>query len=407
MTFDVQPHETHGEGTDAPSWQKELLESFTSVDELETAGILTTEEAAGARASGERFRVRVPRYYAQLMDRSPEGRAHCPIRAQALPGLGEQDPPLPDWARRLSVRAFGRAEPWLDDAIGDLAKLAAPRLTHRYGNRAIVHLSSLCALYCRFCFRKSHLNDDERTLYDGSLEPALEYVGSHDEITEVILTGGDPLSLPDRWLERFLGRLGQLKHIRHVRLHSRMAATMPSRLTPELAQILANVPFQVALVSHFNHARELTRMSLSRLESFRKQGIALYNQSVLLRAVNDQAETLRELFQGLYNHGVRPFYLHHPDWTPGTFSFRLPIERGQQIMDELAGTLSGPALPHYVLDIPGGQGKVALTGQAVACLERKSGDGLGGALYRVTPPRTRSSGREPILYAELWKLAAE
>ncbi|MBI3543809.1 MAG: KamA family radical SAM protein [Deltaproteobacteria bacterium] len=392
MALEVAQHE---------SWQQDLLESYSSVEELERAGLLSDRDAERLRALGARFRVRVPRYYAALMDRSAEGRERCPIRAQAIPSLGEQDPLLPEWARRWSARAFGRETPWIDDAIGDLARLAAPRLTHRYGNRAIVHVSSLCAMYCRFCFRKSHLNDAERTLYDGSLDPALEYVAAHPEIRELILTGGDPISLPDAWLARFLARVETIHHVRHVRVHSRMAATLPSRLTPELARALSGRRFVVSLVSHFNHPREWTPEARRGLRRLREAGVPLYNQSVLLRGVNDHADTLASLFQALYEDGVAPFYLHHPDWTPGTFAYRAPVARGLELMRELRGRLSGPALPEYVLDTPGGLGKVALT--SATKLDERVEDGLGGALYELTPSNTRDQASGPRLYAEFWK----
>ena len=386
------------------SWSAQLLSSFTSVEELAQASLITSDEALTLGRLGERFRVRVPRYYAGLMNNSVEGRASCPIRKQALPALGEEDPVLPPWAQEWSRRAFGRREPWTNDAIGDVAKLAAPRLTHRYGNRAILHLSSLCALYCRFCFRKSHLNDSERTLYDGSLDPALAYLSEHTEIREVILTGGDPLSLPDAWLARFLDRLEKISHLKHVRLHSRMGATLPARLTPELAVLLSDRSYVVSLVSHFNHPKELTEFALERLAGLRRRGIPLYNQSVLLRGVNDDDEVLYTLFQALFENGVMPFYLHQADWTPGTFDFRLPIARGQALMTQLAGRLSGPALPHYVLDIPEGGGKISLTGRGVRLIDERSDGKIGGALFEVITPQTRNDANVPQLYAEFWKV---
>jgi lysine 2,3-aminomutase len=361
---------------------------------------VTREESSRLRGIGERFRVRVPRYYAALIN-SAEGE-RCPIRLQAIPALGEEDPALPEWAREWSSRAYGRPTPWHADPIGDLERLEAPRLTHRYENRAILHLSSACALYCRFCFRKSHLNDSERALYAGSLEPALEYLAAHPGIRELILTGGDPLSVPDAWLGRLLDRLEGLSSLTHVRIHSRMPVTLPSRLTAGLAAILSGRRFVVSLVAHFNHPRELTREASRAAARLRAAGVPLYNQSVLLSGVNDDAATLAELFQGLYERGVAPFYLHHPDWTPGTFQFRVSIERGRALMRALSGRVSGPALPRYVLDIPGGFGKTELIGDAARLLETKSDGNLAGALYEVTPPNTRSA-KDRRLYLELWK----
>jgi lysine 2,3-aminomutase len=384
------------------SWQAELANSYADLDSLARDGLVTQDEALKLHAIGHAYQVRIPKYYAALMGGAP----NCPIRMQALPSLNEVDPVLPDWAKEWSIAAFGRPTPWTADAIGDVAKLAAPRLTHRYGNRAILHLSSLCAMYCRFCFRKEHLNAEQKTLYEGSLEPAFEYLRTTPQIREVILTGGDPLSIPDRRLESLLAKLDEIAHLKHVRIHSRMAVTLPSRLTTELGKVLTSRRVQVALVSHFNHPKELTTFARERLEAFSRQGVVLYNQSVLLRGINDDAEILGTLFQELYESGVKPFYLHHPDWTPGTFHFRSSIEKGQALMDELAGKLSGPSMPHYVLDTPGGIGKVQLTSGRVKRVQEKFENDFGGALYEIKPPQTRE-GLKPIdhyyLYAEFWK----
>jgi lysine 2,3-aminomutase len=386
------------------SWQTELLNSHTSIKSLLNDGLITNEQATSLESIGSRFRVRIPRYYAALIDRNDP---HCVIRKQAIPETSENDPILPEWAQIWSTRAYGRAVPWTNDPIGDLDLLAAPRLTHRYGNRALIHMSSLCALYCRFCFRKSHLNDSERLLYDGSLEPALEYLRTHTEVKELILTGGDPLSLPDVWLEKFFTKLESIAHLRTVRIHSRMAVTMPSRLTERLGELLGSSSLHIALVSHFNHPRELTAFARERLNLMRHHGVTLYNQNVLLRGVNDSVETLEALYQGLYEQGVTPFYLHHPDWTPGTFHFRHSIETGRELVRKLSGRLSGPAMPQYVLDIPGGLGKVPLLDENRIQLRENYSDGtIEGALYEVRPPHTLAEKTEtPTYYAEFWNHA--
>lgn len=398
-------------------WPEELLSAYSSVEDLLFAGLISDAEATQLRSIGERFRVRIPRYYAALFDGTPG----CPIRLQAIPSLTEVDPTTqhwPEWAKRWSRLAFNREQPWVNDAIGDISKLAAPRLTHRYGNRAILHVSSSCAMYCRFCFRKTHLNAAERTLYEGSLESAFSYLSSTPEIHELILTGGDPLSMTDRWISNFLDRLDGISHLTHVRIHTKMPCTLPSRITDELASALSNRRFRVALVAHFNHPRELTSSARQSLARLTRAGITLYAQSVLLRGINDDVQTLELLFQTLYENGVTPFYLHHPDHTPGTFQFRLSIERGRQLVRDLSGLLSGPALPHYVLDLPGGDGKVPLLDtQRVQLTRQRIEHGISGSLYQIIPPQTRehfaTAGTasveptgglrtEPLYYAEFW-----
>jgi lysine 2,3-aminomutase len=381
-------------------WTQDLAQSYSSVDQLSQAGLITPGEANRLSNLGDRFKVRITPYYAGLMSAS----ADCPIRRQAIPDLGEEDPELPEWARAWSQKIYGRPAPWHADAIGDLEKLAAPRLTHRYGNRAILHLSSLCAVYCRFCFRKAHLNEKERALYDGSLDPAFEYLERNPEIRELILTGGDPLSLTNPALERVIARAAAIPHLRVLRIHSRMAVTLPSRLTPELGELLARArgSLSVHLVSHFNHPREWTPEARRGLGALRSSGISLFNQNVLLAGINDSVECLTELYQGLYEEGVTPFYLHHADWTPGTFQFRVSIERGQEIARGLRGRLPGPALPHYVLDIPQGYGKTSLLDASVRKVEAFRDDGrVHGAVYEVLAPKTRSEAPAP-LYLDLY-----
>ncbi len=393
-------------------WKQELLHSYTSVSDLLRNHLVSDSEAQKLENIGEKFRVRITPYYAKIMSKSPE----CPIRKQAIPHLGEEDPQLPEWASQLSQEIYGRPTPWHHDAIGDIRNLAAPRLTHRYENRAILHLSSLCAVYCRFCFRKSHLNDDERTLYEGTLDPALRYLKGAEKIHELILTGGDPLSVTDAALKSLFERINQIPHIRTVRIHSRMTVTLPSRFTSSLLEILGqNWNFHINLVSHFNHPNELTLEAKLGLRRLNRIGITLLNQSVLLRGINNSVECLHDLFQTLYETGVIPYYLHHPDWTPGTFDFRLGIEEGQKLMTQLRGLLSGPALPQYILDIPQGYGKISLLDANVKKLKSfpmarplsqrnhtSHIDHLQGAVYEIITPATRAGGRNTHLYLDLF-----
>jgi lysine 2,3-aminomutase len=387
-------------------WRQEFLNSYSSVADLIKNRLVSSQEAVQLNSLGERFKVRITPYYANLM----EPRVDCPIRLQAIPHLGEEDPVLPQSFQDISQRIYQRSSPWHGDAIGDVKNLAVPRLTHRYENRAILHLSSICAVYCRFCFRKSHLNDDEKTLYEGSLDEAIEYIGSHTEIRELILTGGDPLSSTDSVIRRLFERVSSIEHIRMLRIHSRMAVTLPSRFTPALLDLFRkDWNFSLTLVSHFNHPQEITYEARTALKNLRKTGITLLNQSVLLKGVNSDFECLKTLFQTLYENGVIPFYLHHPDWTPGTFHFRISIDEGRKLYAQLKGHLSGPALPHYILDIPQGYGKIALSDPSLAKKIQSlvpdslhSNSKIGGAIYELTPPTIRKPQNQPILYLDLY-----
>ncbi len=389
-------------------WKAELLHSLSSVEDLVRAGLLTSVEASRLERPSAQYKIRITPYYASLIENRPD----CPIRQQALPSLSEEDPLLPSWAMEQSQILYQRPHPWHGDAIGDLRNLAAPRLTHRYSNRAILHLSSMCAVYCRFCFRKSHLNDEDRTLYDGSLDASLDYLRSTPTIRELILTGGDPLSLPDAALRKLFMKIAEIPHIRILRIHSRMCVTLPSRCTQGLAELMSeDWPFGITLVSHFNHPKEITPLAIEGLRRMKKAGVTLLNQAVLLEGVNTSQECLVELFQKLYELGVLPFYLHYPDWTPGTFHFRPSIEKAIRLVQGLRGRLSGPALPDLILDIPQGYGKVSLLGTHVRKIRdftptsENSDSRIGGALYQLVASSTRAEKTSSLLYLDLFQVA--
>ncbi|MGE4233287.1 MAG: KamA family radical SAM protein [Bacteriovoracia bacterium] len=392
---------------DQKNWQKELLNSYTTVEDLVQAGWIRLSDAKELKILATRFRIRIPRYYASLFGKATGKLQDCPIVRQAIPQVSESDPVLPGWAQNWSLLAFERKTPWTADAIGDVAKLEAPKITHRYENRAIFHVTSVCALYCRFCFRKEHINDSEKTLYDGSTQESLAYLKKHPEISELILTGGDPLSMNDTWVNRFFDNLSTVSSIRTVRIHTRMPVTLPHRMTHTLLETLQKKRqqhgIQINIVSHFNHPIELTDFAAAKIKKFIDGGIPFFNQSVLLHGVNDQSDLLAELFQKLYSLGASSFYLHHPDLTPGTFSFRTSIKEGQKIYSELAGKVSGPALPHYVLEMPFALGKTSLS-QPLRVIDEKKADGFIGALYEFTVPHTRSRNTQKrALYFDLVK----
>ncbi len=371
-------------------WKRELLNSLTNVQDLADHRLISKDEAGRVESISQEFKIRITPYYAQLIENSPD----CPIRKQAIPHLSERDPFLPEWATEWSRKIYNRPEPWHPDPIGDLQLQVAPRLTHRYGQRAILHLSSMCAVYCRFCFRKSHLNDENRTLYEGGLQPAFDYLREHPEISELILTGGDPLSLNDLMLEKIFHQIEALPGIQMLRIHSRMAVTLPSRFTENLIKILnQGWRFNITIVSHFNHPKELTEIARKKLRMLRRAGVTLLNQTVLMRGVNASVTTLQLLFQTLYENGCIPYYLHHPDWTPGTFHFRVSVQEGRNLIQNLRGLVSGPALPEYVLDIPQGLGKASLMSNDIEKIDGFKSNEFTGAIYELTPPSTRNSNR--------------
>jgi lysine 2,3-aminomutase len=212
-------------------------------------------------------------------------------------------------------------------------------------------------MFSRYCFRKVRLNDEEPVGLRHDLPSAIQYLREHSEVREVILSGGDPLVLSDRRLDEVLTAVRSVPSVRALRIHTRTPATLPARVTPELAAMLARHR-PLTVVTHYNHPKELTNQAERAIEALLRQGIPVLNQSVLLRGVNDSDETLLALLRGLSERMVRPYYLHHPDLTVGTQHLRVSLDRGLALARALRGRLPGHAIPTYVLDIPGGLGKV-------------------------------------------------
>ncbi|SOC17567.1 L-lysine 2,3-aminomutase [Rhodobacter sp. JA431] len=246
------------------------------------------------------------------------------------------------------------------DPIGDSTHAPVPGLTHRYPDRAILHITKTCDVYCRFCFRRETVGETG-PLPEADLAKALDYIATTPALREIILTGGDPLTLSPRRLEAVLVRLSAIPHITTIRLHTRVPVVAPERITSDLAQLLHAQRPAVWIVVHTNHAQELTAPARTALARLVDAGVPLLSQSVLLRGVNDTREALLNLFRALQDLRVKPYYLHHCDLAPGTSHFRTTIAEGRALIASLRGHLSGAALPSYVLDIPGGFGKVPIT----------------------------------------------
>lgn len=325
----------------SPANVSELPRTLRSVRALAEAGLVPHDAALDA--VGERYAVAVtPTLAGKIIPAEPDD----PIARQFLPD-----------ARELEVQPQELADP-----IGDEAHSPVPGIVHRYPDRVLLKLVGVCAVYCRFCFRREMVGPGaEANLSEEALDDALAYVAGHPEIWEVVITGGDPFMASPRRLAGVMARLAAISHVKIVRFHTRVPVAAPERVTSALVEVLRVPGLTTYVAVHANHARELdgpVRAALARLAD---AGIALVGQSVLLKGVNDDAETLTALFRALVEARVKPYYLHHPDLAPGTAHFRLPVERGQELMRALRGRVSGLALPTYVLDIPGGHGKVPIS----------------------------------------------
>lgn len=316
------------------SWQEQLRDSITDPAQLAARFGL---DPASLREVAARYPLRITPYYLNLIE-APDD----PIWRQCVP-----DP------RELDAAGLP-ADPLAEERLAPV-----PGLVHRYPDRALLLACGECAVYCRFCTRKRQVGCGAMAAAGSRLEAALAYIATTPTIREVILSGGDPLLLPDAALDDLLGRLRAIPHVRTLRIHSRVPATLPQRITPQLCSVLRRY-HPLWLNTHFNHPRELAPEAADACALLADAGIPLGNQTVLLVGVNDAAPVLAELCTGLIELRVRPYYLHHLDLTAGTAHFRTAVEAGLALVEELRGTVPGLAIPQYVIDTPGGRGKVPL-----------------------------------------------
>ncbi len=305
---------------------------------LVEAGLVMPEAAVEIAAVEARYAVAVTPAMRAAIERSDD-----PIGLQFVPDVAE-----------LVTAAHELADPIGDDALSPVKGIV-----HRYPDRALLKPLLVCPVYCRFCFRREHVGPDGGLLSEAELAEALDWVAAHPAIREVILTGGDPLMLSPRRLGGILRALAAIPHVELLRIHSRVPLVDPARVTDELlAAMTTRTPLW--LVQHANHAREFSDAGRAALRRIHGAGVPLLGQSVLLRGVNNTAEALEGLFRAMLGARVKPYYLHQLDPAPGTARFHVPIEEGQRLLAALRGRVSGLAWPTYVLDIPGGHGKVPI-----------------------------------------------
>jgi lysine 2,3-aminomutase len=275
----------------------------------------------------------------------------------AMIDAGDPDDPI---ARQFVPRPEElRTEPGESaDPIGDHAHSPVPGIVHRYPDRVLFKLVHVCAVYCRFCFRREMVGPGKATaLSDANYRGALEYIRAHPEVWEVILTGGDPLMLSPRRLTEVMADLAGIDHVKIIRIHTRVPVADPARISGEMIAALRVEGAVTWVALHANHARELTAAARAACAAMVDAGIPMVSQSVLLRGVNDNAAALEALMRAFVECRIKPYYLHHGDLAPGTAHLRTTLERGQQLMRDLRGRVSGLCQPDYVLDIPGGHGK--------------------------------------------------
>jgi lysine 2,3-aminomutase len=332
--------------------------------------LVAPERREELRRVADKFAVAVTDEMAALID---PGDPADPIAAQFVPSVAE----------------LGSAPDDQPDPIGDARWSPLPGIVHRYPDRVLLKPILICPVYCRFCFRREQVGKGDGILAAAALDRAFAYIEEHPEIWEVIVTGGDPFMLSPRRIAAIVRRLEAIAHVAVIRWHTRVPVAAPRRVGAALVAALAGDK-AVYVVIHANHPRELTPAMREAVTRLVRAGIPVLSQSVLLRGVNDDPAVLEALLRGLVAMRVKPYYLHHPDLAPGTGHFRLGIEEGQRIVRALRGRVSGLCQPTYVLDIPGGYGKVPVAASAAVPGERSGcwviEDPAGGKHVYPPPP---------------------
>ncbi len=315
-------------------WEKSLAGSITCLDELAEHFKIDLSEG---RDAADRFPMRITPYYLTLVEKAGD-----PIWLQCVPD-------------RRELENDGQ----VSDPLNEEGLSPVQGLIHRYPDRVVFLVSSRCAVYCRFCMRKRRVGCSQSNMTDKDADAALDYIAGTPSIRDVILSGGDPLLLADDELENMLARLSKIPHVEIIRIGSRVPVTLPERINARLCRMLKRF-HPLYINTHFNHPREITEMSARACARIADAGIPLGNQTVLLKGVNDDPDVMKNLMQKLLSIRVRPYYIHQMDLVKGTGHFRTPVEQGIRIMAGLRGYTSGMATPYYVIDAPGGKGKVPI-----------------------------------------------
>jgi len=350
-------------------WRWQFRNRITSLDRLATRLPFPARERATRRAVLREFRMGITPYYLSLID--PDD-PDDPVARQVVPVAEEQS----------DVSAG------LDDPLGEETFSPVPGITHRYPDRCLMVLSNSCAIYCRYCTRKRIMAED--AVFDLHLDRMVEYIAGTPAIRDVVVSGGDPLSFATDKLDRILGRLRAIPHVEIIRIGSRVPVALPMRVDQELARMLArHHPLWVNV--HFNHPHEVTPDAARACDRLSREGIPLNNQTVLLRGVNDDETTLRALCHGLMLMRVRPYYLYHCDPVRGADHFRTTVARGVELIEALRGHTSGLAIPQFVVDAPGGGGKIPVNPQYLLSYDH------GRAILRNHQGRTYETQDPPDL----------
>jgi len=319
-------------------WKWQISHRITSVEALSKYLKLSEKEKEDISKCLENFRMAITPYYLSLINLNDK---NDPVRHQAVPSIEETYHCANDLA----------------DPLNEEGDSPVPHIVHRYPDRVLFLVTLKCSMYCRHCTRRRAVGEEDRMITEKDFRCALDYIRSHIEIRDVLISGGDPLVMSDARLEHIVSALREIPHVDIIRIGTRVPVVMPMRITPELVNMLKKYQ-PIWINTHFNHPREITKESERACAAIVDAGIPLGNQSVLLRGINDDAETMKRLLTKLVHMRVRPYYLYQCDLSEGIGHFRTRVETGIDIIHKLTGNISGYAVPKYVIDAPGGGGKI-------------------------------------------------
>ncbi|WP_297418172.1 lysine 2,3-aminomutase [Clostridium sp.] len=325
------------------SWKWQISNRITTLEELEQVIPLTEEEKIGVKASLKKLKMAITPYYATLID--PDN-YNCPIRRQAIPTALETE-----------ISQYDSSDP-----LHETLDSPVPGLTHRYPDRVLLLITQQCSMYCRHCTRRRFAGHEDKSLSTDNILQAIEYIKAHEEVRDVLLSGGDALCVSDEKLEFILKKLREITHVEVIRIGTRVPVVMPQRITDNLCNILKKY-HPIWINTHFNHPKEITEESMLACKMLADSGVPLGNQSVLLKGINDCPYIMKDLVHKLVMNRIRPYYLYQCDLSEGIEHFRTPVSTGVEIIELLRGHTSGFAVPTFVIDAPGGGGKIPINPQ--------------------------------------------
>jgi lysine 2,3-aminomutase len=358
-------------------WRWQLRHRINTPQQLKAVIEMTPEEEAGVRATCQRLRMSITPYFASLMDAKDPG---CPIRRQVVPTVDE-----------LAVHPEE-----LRDPLSEEADSPVPGVVHRYPDRVLLLITDQCASYCRHCTRRRRVGVKDERMHAEDIDRAVRYVSEHPEVRDVLISGGDPLILSESVLEALLKRLRAIPHLEIIRLGTRVPVFLPQRITPQLVDMLSKYhPLWINI--HFNHPKEVTPETAEACARLANAGIPLGSQTVLLRGINDCSHIMKELMQALLRIRVRPYYIYQCDLSEGIAHFRTSISKGVEVIEHLRGHTTGLAVPTFVVDAPGGAGKIPIMPQYLISMSDRAAvlRNYAGALSAYPLPQAYSGECPP------------